>query len=141
MTSEIPLFNDSNYENNQLFKINNENNINNNDEKSIEKIDNILDNNDLNIKNNNLNNSIKSNNINDLNENKLISSIEWINYFKQSKINLEEINKVLLSNVESIDKENIKLKEVLCELIKDLKEKENSLDESLKIISKLKDNY
>ena len=45
------------------------------------------------------------------NNNKLMSSNEWINYFKQSNINLEEINNALLSNVESIDNENIKLKE------------------------------
>ena len=92
----------------------------------------------MNFNNDDLNESIKSNNQND---NKLMSSSEWMKYFKESKINLEEINKLLLSNVESIDKENIKLKNALYELINDLKEKENSLDKSLKIITKLKNNY
>ena len=87
----------------------------------------------------NINNNIL--NETDPNKNKLLTSRDWMNYFKQSKINLEEINNALLSNVESIDNENIKLKEALNELIKDLKEKEDSLDESLKIISKLKNNY
>ena len=84
---------------------------------------------------------INSNNQTDSNQNRLSSSIEWTNYFKNSKINLEEINKMLLSNVESIDKENIRLKEALCELLKEVKEKENSLNESLKLISKLNNNY
>ena len=110
----------------------------------------------LNNSSNNMNNLENSQNIddnkeninnnNDINEtetnrNKLLTSQDWIKYFKQSKINLEEINNALLSNVESIDNENIKLKEALNELIKDLKEKEDSLDESLNIISKLKNNY
>ena len=117
-TSEIPFLNNSNinmnnFERNQNPAENNEN---------------------ININNNTLNET-------DTNRNKLMSSREWINYFKQSKINLEEINNALLSNVESIDNENMKLKEALNELIKDLKEKEDSLDESLKIISKLKTNY
>ena len=81
----------------------------------------------LNNSSNNMNNLENSQNIddnkeninnNDINEtetnrNKLLTSQDWINYFKQSKINLEEINNALLSNVESIDNENIKLKEAL----------------------------
>ena len=129
-SSEIPQLNNSN--------------INNNKEKSILKKNSTT----IEIENQNLNNSniISNNIINKLNEtdsnnNKLMSSKEWINYFKQSNINLEEINTALLSNVESIDNENMKLKEALNELIKDLKEKEDSLDESLKLISKLKINY
>ena len=129
-SSEIPQLNNSN--------------INNNKEKSILKKNSTT----IEIENQNLNNSniISNNIINKLNEtdsnnNKLMSSKEWINYFKQSNINLEEINTALLSNVESIDNENMKLKEALNELIKDLKEKEDSLDESLKLISKLKTNY
>ena len=138
MASDVPFLNNSSYDNNFLYQNNkqnnnsNENNKENNDKMNL---------NDLNLNSNELNESIKSINKNDLNRNKLMSSIEWIKFFKKSKINLEEINKVLLSNVESIDNENIKLKEALCELIKDLKEKEKSLDESLKIISKLKENY
>ena len=145
MSSNISFLNNSNYDNNQ--EINIQNNINNNDNKENEDNLNINDMNmNTNINNNNLNESIKSNNNrNNLSQNRLFNtnsnSSEWINYFKQSKINLEEINKLLLSNVESIDKENIKLKEALTELIKDLKDKDDSLDESLKIISKLKYNY
>ena len=110
-------------------------NINNssNEINNLENSQNNIDNNE-NINNNILNET-------DSNKNKLLTSLDWMNYFKQSKINLEEINNALLSNVESIDNENIKLKEALNELIKDLKEKEDSLDESLKIISKLKNNY
>ena len=98
-------------------------------------------NNDINkenINNNNINNIM---NDNESNPNKMMSSKEWLNYFNQSKINLEQINNALLSNVESIDNENIKLKEAINELIKDLKEKEDSLEESLALISKLKNNY
>ena len=88
--------------------------------------------------NNNINNIM---NDDESNQNKMMSSKEWLNYFNQSKINLEQINNALLSNVESIDNENIKLKEAINELIKDLKEKEDSLEESLALISKLKNNY
>ena len=116
-SSEIPIINNSNINSN-----NNERNINMNENNDNENIDNTL-------------------NESEPNKNKLMSSKEWINYFKQSKINLEEINNALLSNVESIDNENLKLKEALNELIKDLKEKEDSLEESLKLISKLKNNY
>ena len=152
--AEIPILNKINSEN-ELYQINGHNTyynnekINENDKKNVDDIyinknnNNTEENENINMNNtnSNLNDSIKINNQNDSNKRKLMSSIEWINYIKQSKINLEEINKVLLSNVESIDNENIKLKEALLELIKDLKEKENSLDESLKIISKLKNNY
>ena len=112
-------------------------NSNNRKDKIINDFNENLSNEDIN-NDNNVNNII---NETEPNHNRLVSSKEWINYFKQSKINLEEINNVLLSNVESIDNENTKLKEALNELIKDLKEKEDSLDESLKIISKLKNNY
>ena len=117
-SSERPFLNNSNINMNNFERMQNPNENNEN----------------ININNNTLNET-------DTNRNKLMSSKEWINYFKQSKINLEEINNALLSNVESIDNENTKLKEALNELIKDLKEKEDSLDESLKIISKLKTNY
>ena len=133
MSNEIPFLNNSNFDNNNplIQKVNNNQNVDNNN-NNLEKINN------MNFNNDDLNESIKSNNLND---NKLMSSSEWVKYFKESKINLEEINKLLLSNVESMDNENIKLKNALYELINDLKEKENSLDESLKIITKLKNNY
>ena len=69
------------------------------------------------------------------------SSEQWLQYFKQAKIDLEEINKALLNNVETVDNENIKLKEAIRELISDLQEKEVSLDQSQKIIMKLKEEY
>ena len=112
-------------------------NINNNEiNQDISNFNNNIDKENININNEN-------NNMNDTesNNNKMLSSKEWLNYFNQSKINLEEINNALLSNVESIDNENIKLKEAINELIKDLKEKEDSLEESLVLISKLKNNY
>lgn len=112
--------------------------INNNNEKN-QSINDFNEN--INKENININNTNNTLNHTESNQNKIMSSREWINYFNQSKINLEEINNVLLSNVESIDKENIKLKNALYELINDLKEKENSLDKSLKIIIKLKNNY
>lgn len=75
-------------------------------------------------------------------QNKLTSSSDhWLQYFKQAKIDLEQINKALLNNVEVVDNENIQLKEAIRELISDLKEKENSLDQSQKIITKIKDEY
>ena len=88
---------------------NSSNNMNN-----LENSQNIDDNKE-NINNNNVINETETN------RNKLLTSQDWINYFKQSKINLEEINNALLSNVESIDNENIKLKEALKENNKDLK--------------------
>ena len=139
MNSESHLFNNNNLDSkNSLINSKNfQNNLNsNNDENSKENI-NILNSNEI---INNLNESHKFINQNYTNRSKLTEN-EILNYFKLTKSNLEEINKSLLSNVESIDNENIKLKEALTELIKDLKEKENSLDESLRIISKLKDNY
>ena len=91
-SSEIPILNNSD--------------INANKEKSVLKKNSTS----LEIDNKN-NNNINMLNESESNNNKLMSSNEWINYFKQSNINLEEINNALLSNVESIDNENIKLKE------------------------------
>ena len=70
-------------------------NLNNskNDNNSMENSKNIIDNKE------NINNNIF--NETNTNRNKLLTSQDWINYFKQSKINLEEINNALLSNIES----------------------------------------
>lgn len=35
------------------------------------------------------------------------SSEHWLQYFKKAKIDLEQINKVLLDNVESVAAENV----------------------------------
>ena len=92
-SSEIPILSNSD--------------INANKEKSVLKKNSTS----LEIDNQNNNNNINMLNESESNNNKLMSSNEWINYFKQSNINLEEIINALLSNVESIDNENIKLKE------------------------------
>ena len=50
-------------------------------------------------------------------------------------------NKSFLLNMQFIDEENNKLKELLSDLNNEIKEKEEALNESKKIISKLKDEY
>ena len=61
---------------------------------------------------------------------------------KQLKYSEEGIlNKELFRNIEILDNENNQLKIVLTELREDLKEKDNSIEESHKIINKLKDEY
>lgn len=74
-------------------------------------------------------------------EPKISKSEDLMNYFKQTKRDFETINKTLMNNVESIDSENQRLKEAISELLSDLKEKEASLDQSQKIIIKLKEEY
>ena len=51
------------------------------------------------------------------------------------------LNKELFHNIEILDNENNQLKVILTELREDLKEKDNSIEESHKIINKLKDEY
>ena len=61
---------------------------------------------------------------------------------KQTKFSDESLlNKELFKNIEILDNENNQLKIVLTELREDLKEKDNSIEESHKIINKLKDEY
>ena len=61
---------------------------------------------------------------------------------KQPKYSEEGIlNKELFRNIEILDNENNQLKVILTELREDLKEKDNTIDESHKIINKLKDEY
>ena len=50
-------------------------------------------------------------------------------------------SKSLLKNIQYLDEENNKLRELLSELNTELKEKEEALNESQKIIFKLKDEY
>ena len=59
----------------------------------------------------------------------------------QNSQNKTEISTDLMKRIEILDKENSELKEILVEFQEDLKEKEFSLEESHKIISKLKDEY
>ena len=51
------------------------------------------------------------------------------------------LNKELFRTIEILDNENNQLKAALTELKEDLKEKDNSIEESHKIIAKLKDEY
>ena len=51
------------------------------------------------------------------------------------------LNKELFRNIEMLDSENSQLKSALAELQEDLKEKDSSIEESHKIITKLKDEY
>ncbi len=60
---------------------------------------------------------------------------------RQTKLDYEGINNALLKNIEILDNENTQLKSALSELQTDLKEKENSIEESHKIITKLKEEY
>ena len=61
---------------------------------------------------------------------------------KKSKTNNDNLlNKELFKNIEILDNENNQLKAALAELQQDLKEKDNSIEESHKIITKLKEEY
>ena len=72
-----------------------------------------------------------------INQSKLSNQI-----IKQTKLSDEGLlNKELFKNIEILDNENNQLKAALTELQEDLKEKDNSIEESHKIITKLKDEY
>ena len=60
---------------------------------------------------------------------------------RQAKLSSGAVNNELLKNIEMLDSENTQLKAALSELQEDLKDKENSIEESHKIITKLKDEY
>ena len=60
---------------------------------------------------------------------------EFNNYYPQNS------GKSLIKNVQFLDEENNKLKELLSDMNNELKEKEEALSESQKIILKLKDEY
>ena len=62
-------------------------------------------------------------------------------FIHQNKINTGLVNNELLKNIEILDLENSQLKAALTELQEDLRDKENSIEESHKIITKLKDEY
>ena len=59
----------------------------------------------------------------------------------QGKVSTGVINNELLKNIEVLEEENVQLKLALTELQEDLKDKENSIEESQKLITKLKDEY
>ena len=59
----------------------------------------------------------------------------------QAKISSGVMNNELLKNIEVLEEDNAQLKMAVVELQEDLKDKENSIEESQKIITKLKDEY
>ena len=71
----------------------------------------------------------------------LNQSAQTSQFIRQTKLNTGAVNNELLKNIEILDSENSQLKAVLAELQEDLKDKENSIEESHKIITKLKDEY
>ena len=71
----------------------------------------------------------------------LNQSAQTSQYIRQTKISSGAVNNELLKNIEILDAENTQLKAALSELQEDLKDKENSIEESHKIITKLKDEY
>ena len=62
-------------------------------------------------------------------------------FMRQAKLGSGAVNNELLKDIEILDAENTQLKAALSELQEDLKDKENSIEESHKIITKLKDEY
>ena len=68
-------------------------------------------------------------------------SIQKTYITNHSKLTSGALSNELLKNVEILEEENSQLKIVLTELQEDLRDKENSIDESQKIIKKLKDEY
>ena len=71
----------------------------------------------------------------------LNQSAQTSQFIRQTKLSTGAVNNELLKNIEILDSENSQLKAVLAELQEDLKDKENSIEESHKIITKLKDEY
>ena len=65
----------------------------------------------------------------------------WAIYYKQATENVQDINSSLLKHIEFVENENIKLTNALSESQIDNKEKESSLDDAHKIITKLNDEY
>ena len=71
----------------------------------------------------------------------LNQSVQNSQFIRQAKMSSGAVNNELLKNIEILDSENTQLKAALSELQEDLKDKENSIEESHKIITKLKDEY
>ena len=71
----------------------------------------------------------------------LNQSAQTSQFIRQTKLSTGAVNNELLKNIEILDSENSQLKAVLAELQEDLKDTENSIEESHKIITKLKDEY
>ena len=73
--------------------------------------------------------------------NSLSQSAQTSQFLRQPKISGGVVNNELLKNIELLDSENTQLNTALAELQQDLQDKENSIEESHKIIKKLKDEY
>jgi chromosome segregation ATPase len=71
----------------------------------------------------------------------MTDSQPWAIYYKQATENVQDINSSLLKHIEFIEGENIKLTNALSEMQIDNKEKESSLDDAHKIITKLNEEY
>ena len=74
-------------------------------------------------------------------ENHSMVQVQKSNIINQSKLSTGVINNELLKNIEMLEEENSQLKLAISELQEDLKDKEASIEESQKIITKLKDEY
>jgi len=68
-------------------------------------------------------------------------SVQKSYFANHPKLTSGELSNELLKNIEMLEEENSQLKIALTELQEDLKDKENSIDESQKIIMKLNDEY
>jgi len=71
----------------------------------------------------------------------MTDSQPWAIYYKQATENVQDMNASLLKHIEFIESENIKLTNALSEMQLDNKEKESSLDDAHKIITKLNEEY
>ena len=67
-------------------------------------------------------------------------SLNYIFYHNEN-LNLKNINEELIKNIELYEKENAELKKIIEQLNKELNYKDKYLEECLKIISELKNNY
>ena len=111
--------------------------------KKINKTNNkSMNKNNLNLRDNKVYKTHRSNYNNIISKNNLTYIHDINNTYNQNeKINLKNINEELLCNLETYEKENTKLKNIILELNTELIEKDKYLEESEKIIFKLKENY
>ena len=109
---------------------------NTNKKKNIPTFRNInkLHNNKINHSNNKHNISFSKNKTNYIND--------MLDIYNQNEsMNLKKINNELMCNLESYERENLELKNMIYHLNSALKEKDNYIDENEQLILKLKNNY
>ena len=114
---------------------NNSINNNQNNQNKIILRNNRLDDNDLCYTHDNIKNYSKKNLSYIINDNYIYKQIQ------NENINLNNINKELLNNLELYEKENANFKKIIIQLNEKLKEKDEYLAENEKLILKLKNNY